>query len=189
METPAETLTDGTLELRRWRVTQQAEQAALVIGSLEHLGAWLIWATNGYTAQDSAEYLTRAEKNWADGESYDYAIFDGDELAGGCGLMKRDGGMEIGYWLSQGCTGRGLMTRTVTLLVAEAFRRGAGYVEIKHDELNVRSGAVPRRLGFTYLRKEPGPETEAPAGAPADAPVATRAPATSGVYCVWRIEP
>lgn len=172
MDTPAETLTDGVVSLRRWRATQRDEQLALIAGSREHLGAWMIWATNGYDADDSAEYLERAERQWEDGESFDYAIYASEELAGGCGLMWREGGREIGYWLGRGFTGRGLMTRSVTLLVAEAFARGAGYVEIKHDELNVRSGAVPARLGFSKVGEEP-----------AEKPLA---PACGGTNHVWR---
>ncbi len=172
MDTPAETLSDDVVTLRRWRRSQRDEQLALITGSLEHIGAFMIWATNGYSAQDSADYLERAERQWDERETFDYAIFAGDELAGGCGLMRRDGGREIGYWLGRSFVGRGLMTRAVTLLVAEAFRRGAGYVEIKHDELNVRSGAVPARLGFTLVRKE---TVEGPL-----------APACSGTNHVWR---
>jgi RimJ/RimL family protein N-acetyltransferase len=172
MDTPAETLTDGVVSLRRWRVTQRDEQLALITGSLEHIGAWMIWATNGYSAEDSAEYLERTERQWDEGETFDYAIYSEGELAGGCGLMRRDGGREIGYWLGRAFTGRGLMTRAVTLLVAEAFARGAGYVEIKHDELNVRSGAVPARLGFTKVGQEP-----------AEKPLA---PACGGTNHVWR---
>lgn len=172
METPAETLTDGVVSLRRWRTSQCDEQLALITGSLEHIGAWMIWATHGYDADDSAEYLARTERQWDEGETFDYAIYSAGELAGGCGLMRRPGGREIGYWLGSAFTGRGLVTRAVTLLTAEAFRRGAGYVEIKHDELNVRSGAVPARLGFTLVRKE---IVEGPL-----------APACSGTNHVWR---
>lgn len=172
MDTPAETLTDGVVSLRRWREPQRDELTEVVAGSLAHLGAWLIWATHGHTAETSAEFLARTVKKWADGEAFDYAIYASDELVGGCGIMQRDGGVEIGYWLALGATGRGLMTRSVTLLIGEAFRQGAGYVEIKHDELNVRSGAVPARLGFTLVRKES--EGEA------------LAPACSGTNHVWR---
>jgi len=172
MDTPAETLTDGIVSLRRWREAQRDELTEVVAGSIEHIGAWMIWATNGYTAETSAEFLARTTKQWADGETFDFAIYFSGELVGGCGIMQRAGGVEIGYWLALGATGRGLMTRAVTLLVAEAFARGAGYVEIKHDELNVRSGAVPARLGFTKVGQEP-----------AEKPLA---PACGGTNHVWR---
>lgn len=173
MEPPAETYRDGDLVLTRWHPGQRAVLTAAVSGSLAHLGPWLIWATSGYTDDDSAEFLRLTAQRWDSGEAYEYALTLGTELAGGIGVMTRDGGVEIGYWLAAGFTGRGLMTRAVTLLTEEAFRLGAGYVEIKHDELNVRSGAVPARLGFTRVRAEP-----------AEKPLA---PSCAGTNHVWRL--
>ncbi|MFJ7217355.1 N-acetyltransferase [Amycolatopsis sp. NPDC098790] len=59
--------------------------------------------------------------------------------------------------------------------VAGSLAGGAGYVEIKHDEANVRSGAVPARLGFSFAGKEPRREGVLP-------------PACAGTHHVWRSE-
>lgn len=173
METPAETYRDGDLTLTRWHPGDRTVLTAAVSGSLAHLSPFLIWATNGYTDDDSAEFLRRTANSWESGEAYEYALRLGSAVAGGIGVMRRDGGVEIGYWLALGFVGRGLMTRAVTLLTEEAFRLGAGYVEIKHDERNVRSGAVPARLGFTKVRTEP-----------AEKPLA---PSCTGTNHVWRL--
>jgi len=176
METPAETLTDGEIVVRRWQPGQLAVLHRTVSDAQEHLGRWLIWAADGYRREDAAEFLENTAKNWASGDTYDYAIFAPDgELAGGCGLMTRigQGGLEIGYWLSPAYTGRGIMTRTVRLVTAEAFRVGAERVEILHDELNAASGAVPARLGFTMIERRP-----------ADPPWTA---ACGGVNVVWRL--
>jgi RimJ/RimL family protein N-acetyltransferase len=175
METPAETYRDGDLTLTRWHPGDRELLTELVSGSLEQLGPWLIWATGGYTSDDSSEFLRLTAKRWESDEAYEYAISEDGEVAGGVGVMTRDGGVEIGYWLARGWTGRGLMTRSVVLLTAEAFRLGAGYVEIQHDELNVRSGAVPARLGFTKVRE-----------VAAEKPLA---PSCAGTNHVWRLEP
>ncbi|WIX97967.1 GNAT family N-acetyltransferase [Amycolatopsis mongoliensis] len=169
-----ETYTADGFTLARWTSADGPELAAAVAGSLEHLGAWLIWAAGGYSADDAEEFLRRTAKHWESGEAHDFAIRVGDAVAGGIGVMAREGGVEIGYWLSRDFTGRGLMTRAAALLTAEAFRLGAGYVEIKHDELNVRSGAVPERLGFVKVREE---QAEKPL-----------APACGGTDHVWRKE-
>jgi|1185.fasta_scaffold100830_2 ribosomal-protein-serine acetyltransferase len=174
METPAETYARDEFSLTRWQTADGPELTATVGGSLDHLGTWLVWATDGYTAEDGAEFLRRTRKQWETGETHDFAIRVGGSLAGAVGLMAREGGVEIGYWLVRDHTGRGLMTRAVRLLTEEAFRLGAGYVEIKHDERNVRSGAVPARLGFTEAGVEP---MEAP-----------WAPSCCGTYRVWRKE-
>ena len=75
--------------------------------------------------------------------------------AGSFGLMipatKAPDTLEIGYWLGATATGRGLATRAAGLLTKVAFEMGASHVQIRHDKDNVRSGAIPRRLGFEYL--------------------------------------
>ncbi|MEC3976618.1 GNAT family N-acetyltransferase [Amycolatopsis sp. H20-H5] len=177
METPAETLTDGEVVLRRWRLDDHEQQARVVGDAAAHLGAWMNWAMNGYGERESREYLERTTRSWDSGEIFDFAISTtGGELAGGCGLTPRTGGgLEIGYWLHPDYTGRGLVTRAARLLTAEALRVGAAHVEIRHDELNVRSAAVPRRLGYTLIsRNEP--------------PVLPLAPACGGVDHLWRLE-
>ena len=172
-ETPAETLTRDEFELTRWRASEGAELRAAVAGSGSHLADWMFWAVDGYADEDAAAFLRLTNENWETGRAYEYAIRVGGALAGGIGVMTREGGVEIGYWLARDFTGRGLITRAAGLVTEDAFRRGAGYVEIKHDELNVRSGAIPARLGFTVAGKE---------SADAD-----RAPKCTGTKVVWRL--
>lgn len=174
MEPPAETLADDVIQLRRWQPEDLRELADVAGDSAEHLGAWLIWATNGYGEPEAAEFLKLTAQNWADGKNYDYAIRTNGDLVGGTGLIRHPDRMEIGYWLSRRHTGRGLVTRAARLLTAEAFRLGAPEVEIKHDRLNTASGAVPARLGFVPAGDEPG-----------EPPLA---PACSGVNEIWRLK-
>ena len=85
-----------------------------------------------------------------------YAIIAGGVLVGGCGLMRRigPGGLEIGYWVHQAWTRRGLATAASAALVEAAFRLpGVDRIEIVHDELNVASAGVPRKLGFTEVAR------------------------------------
>ncbi len=65
------------------------------------------------------------------------------------------GGLEIGYWLHPDYVGRGIATLAIGMLTSEAFRIGADYVEIVHDTANVRSTGIPRRLGFTEIKRRP----------------------------------
>src|SRR6266496_1945527 len=84
----------------------------------------------------------------------------GGELAGSCGLMARvgPGGLEIGYWVHVGHIRRGLATAAAAALAAEAFTLpGIDRVEIVHDEENVASGRIPRKLGFTEIGRRPHP--------------------------------
>jgi RimJ/RimL family protein N-acetyltransferase len=66
------------------------------------------------------------------------------------------GGLEIGYWVHRAYTRRGLATAASAALVEQAFLLpGVDRVEIVHDELNVASGKIPRKLGFTEIERRP----------------------------------
>ncbi|WP_410649504.1 GNAT family N-acetyltransferase [Amycolatopsis sp. cmx-4-54] len=173
MEAPAETLADEVVTLRRWKPEQLETLAAVAGGSDAHLGAWMLWATYGYGRREAADFLENTARNWAEDRTYDFAIFAGDELVGGTGMIIHPDRIEIGYWLGRHHTGRGYVTRAARLLTAEAFRLGAPEVEIRHDEENRASGAVPARLGFTMIGDE---VTEPPL-----------APACAGVTRIWRL--
>ncbi|HVW43065.1 MAG TPA: GNAT family N-acetyltransferase [Amycolatopsis sp.] len=151
---PAQTLTDGAVRLRRWRDDDVADVHEAVSDSLDHLAPFMPWAVEGYSEADAAEFLRQAREEWRAGDAFAYAIVDAQgTVIGSCSLMRRigEGGLEIGYWLAATATGRGVATRASALLTAEAFRIGAGFVEIHHDPANVRSGLIPRRLGYTRI--------------------------------------
>jgi ribosomal-protein-serine acetyltransferase len=70
-------------------------------------------------------------------------------------------------------TRRGLATAASAALVEQAFRLpGVDRVEIVHDELNLASRGVPRKLGFTEVGRRP---------------LDFRPPAGTGVGVVWRL--
>jgi len=143
--------------LRRFRAEDVDALFGAVTESLEHLRPWMPWAAD-YSRASAEEYLAGSIKGWDEGTEYNYAILTGDALAGGIGLMTRcgPGGLEIGYWVHRAYTGRGLATAATAALVEEAFGLpGVDWVEIVHDELNVASGQIPRKLGFTEVERRP----------------------------------
>jgi ribosomal-protein-serine acetyltransferase len=171
---PDEVISRGAVTLRRYRPDDVEAVFGAVTESLDHLRPWAPWAAN-YTRQSAAEFLAKSTRDWADGTEYNYAIITGGALAGGCGLMARigPGGLEIGYWVHRAYTRRGLATAASAALVEQAFRLpGVDRVEIVHDELNVASGGVPRKLGFTEVGRRP---LELPS------------PEGTGVGVVWRL--
>jgi ribosomal-protein-serine acetyltransferase len=172
--TPDEVVEHAPVTLRRLREDDLDAVFQAVTESLDHLRPWMPWAAT-YTRQSAAEFLAKAERDWADGTEYNYAIITDGALAGSCGLMARIGvgGLEIGYWVRRAYTRRGLATAASAALVEQAFRLpGVNRVEIVHDELNVASGGVPRKLGFTKVGRRP-----------LDAPP----PDGTGVGVVWRL--
>jgi len=171
---PDEVIEHGQVTLRRFREDDLDAVFQAVTESLDHLRPWMPWAA-GYTRQSAAGYLAKSAQDWADGHEYNYAIRTDGALAGSCGLMARigPGGLEIGYWVHQAYTRRGLATAASAALVEQAFRLpGVDRVEIVHDELNVASAGVPRKLGFTEVGRRS---------------LDFAPPAGTGVGVVWRL--
>ncbi len=176
MERPREIIARGPVTLRRWRTADADKLYLAVTESLDHLRPWMPWAAEGYQLASAAEFLRQSEQDWESGDAFNYAIIvpggevaggevageevPGGELAGSCGLMARigPGGLEIGYWVHVGHIRRGLATAAAAALAAEAFTLpGIDRVEIVHDEENVASGRIPRKLGFTEIGRRPHP--------------------------------
>jgi ribosomal-protein-serine acetyltransferase len=165
------------LELRMWTRDDLPALHDAIVSSVEHLRPWMPWiALEPQTIEQRAELIARWRQEWLDGGDVPLGIFVDGEVAGAGGLHRRRGPgvLEIGYWLRPRFVGRGLASGTARLLTEAAFAvPGIEAVEIHHDKANVRSGAVPRRLGFTLLSEEPD-EIEAPGEV--------------GIDCTWRLE-
>lgn len=154
---PPELIDAGPVQLRRWRITDLDAACDAVFSSLDHLRPWMPWAVDVSRASQ-AEFLAESERHWESGAAYNYAMLADGEVAGSTGLMARigPGGLEIGYWVRQEYTRRGLATAAAAALVRQAFALpGIDRVQIVHDELNVASGGVPRKLGFTKIEHRP----------------------------------
>jgi ribosomal-protein-serine acetyltransferase len=161
---PDEVIEQGEVTLRRHRPADLDALLQAVADSGDHLRPWMPWAVN-YDRESAARFLAKTAQDWDEGTAYNYAIITDGVLAGGCSLMARigPGGLEIGYWVHQAYARRGLATTASAALIEQAFRLpGVARVEIVHDELNVASGGIPRKLGFTEVGRQaidpPSPE-------------------------------
>ncbi len=164
---PPETIPAGPLVLRRARPEHAGVIAVAVGESLDHLRPWMPWATlEAADKQMQQARIAEAMEMWEAGTDYIYSVFiaDNGALAGSIGLHRRvgDGGIEIGYWIAVGETGRGYATTAARALtpVAGALP-GVERVEIHCDEANTASAAIPRKLGYRLDRME-AHEPEAP---------------------------
>jgi ribosomal-protein-serine acetyltransferase len=154
---PAEVISHGEVILRRHHPDDLDAVLLAVTESRDHLRPWMPWA-QGYSRASAQEFLAKAARDWDEGTAYNYAITSGGAIAGGCSLMARigPGGLEIGYWMHQAYTRRGLATAAAAALTEQAFRLpGVQRVEIVHDELNIASGKIPAKLGFTEVTRRP----------------------------------
>jgi len=150
---PPETLEAPPGLLRRWRPADLDELYQASCDSHDHLRPWMSWAEIISRAGTSS-FLAESDVNWENGSEFSYAITADGRVAGSVALMARQepGALEIGYWVHHAYTCRGLATAATRALTQAAFGLpGTMYVEIVHDELNVVSEAIPRKLGFTRI--------------------------------------
>jgi RimJ/RimL family protein N-acetyltransferase len=143
--------------LRRYRLEDIDSLYAAVEESRDHLRAFMPWADESRAQFET--FVADAVEQWKSGADRNFLIVDPstDEALGGCGLHARVGpeALEIGYWLRAGATGRGVITAAAGALTDAALAvDGVTRVEIHCDQANVRSAAVPRRLGYRLDRIE-----------------------------------
>ena len=163
------------LVVRPWRPEEVPLLHEAVLDSLDHLRPWMPWI--------AAEPLSLAERmalveSWARqhelGERV-FGMFVGGVAVGSCGLHPRigPGGVEIGYWVRAGHTGRGYATGAARMLTDLVFGDEAiERIEIHHDVANIASGRVPAKLGYRYVGDVTRP---------------VQAPSETGVQSVWRV--
>lgn len=164
---PPEEIDAGPIVLRRYRPSDLDELAAVIEASRDHLAKWLPWAATADGAS-LADFIERSGRAWDDRTTFNYAMREpGGEVVGGIGLHPRVGprALEIGYWVRADRINRGYASAAAGALTAAALALpDVDRVEIHCDEANVRSAAVPRKIGFRLDRIEPD-EITAPAEA------------------------
>lgn len=142
------------LVIRCWDPDDARLMKDAVDSSLDHLRPWMPWAeAEPSPLEQKRQLLARFAEDFARGDDAVYGIFEPDErrVVGSTGLHPRlDGNArEIGYWVRADATGRGLAGESAAALTRVAFEvDGVDRMEIHCDPANVRSAAIPRRLGY-----------------------------------------
>lgn len=142
------------LLLRCWSPEDAAALKEAIDSSVEHLRPWMPWIqAEPQTLEDKVQLLRTFRGRFDLGQDFVYGVFDreGTAVVGGTGLHKRVAGeaYEIGYWIRASEAGRGYATELSAALTRVAFELcGVDRVEIHGEPDNVRSLAVPRKLGY-----------------------------------------
>jgi len=144
---------DEETELRIYEERHAQEVAELVNQNRAYLRQWLPWIDNSRTIEDSRAFIRSSLQQFAQNEGFQAGICYRDKLVGGIGYQSIDWinrKVEIGYWLGESFQRKGLMTNACRTLIAYAFTEiGLNKVEIRCATENIRSCAIPKRLGFT----------------------------------------
>lgn len=133
-----------------------AALAVAIAESLGQLSPWMPWAQQAPSFEDSEAVARRLCADFIARRDLTYQIYDrapeGRRLLGGTGLHRMDWEVrrfEIGYWIRSSAQGQGYVSEAVMALTRMAFEQlRARRVEIRMDDVNLRSRAVAERCGF-----------------------------------------
>ena len=113
---------------------------------------WLPWLDFTRELADTKAYIEGCIKGHKENSSLSLVILFNNEIVGIAGFNTINPSNKIGtigYWLSEGAQGHGIMTKTVKALLQYAFETLKLHkVEIRVAEANHKSHAIPERLGF-----------------------------------------
>lgn len=141
-----------TLHLSLLEMRDAEALFALVDRNRTYIGEWLKFPSLTLTADDSKAFIERTRLSYAKEDGYWLGIWEGSQLVGSIGYLYIDQDnrkTEIGYWLGQEFEGRGIITRAVQVLIDYAFSNlSLNKIEIGAASSNLRSRAIPERLGF-----------------------------------------
>ncbi|CAM5789601.1 MULTISPECIES: GNAT family N-acetyltransferase [Brevibacillus] len=125
-----------------------------ITASLEELKPVMPFAHHEQTEQDVEISIRKSHLDFLKREDLRLLVFhkeSGDFIASS-GLHRINWAIpkfEIGYWIDTRFSGNGYMTEAVQGITAFAFEElKARRVEIRCDPQNVKSRAIPERLGF-----------------------------------------
>lgn len=119
----------------------------------EYFNQWLPWVDLTKSSDDTAKFIQLCIDGFIKKESLDLGIMYEGKWVGSVGLhtiSARHQFGEIGYWLAKDMQGKGIMTQCVKALINYGFESlNLHRIEIHCASINVKSAAVPERLGFT----------------------------------------
>ena len=146
------TLEDG-LELRLLEHHHAQLLFDLTVANREHLRPFMPWVAKLHAVSQTEAFIKMGLEQFARHDGFQAGIFVRGKLVGMTGLhyIRWDTERtEFGYWLAEDAQGQGIATRTVKGLCDYCFGElGLGRAEIRCAPQNLRSRAVPERLGFT----------------------------------------
>jgi RimJ/RimL family protein N-acetyltransferase len=124
--------------------------------SIERVGRWMGWLTKAYSPSDSTDWAKAAGADWGHGSRYEFVIIDTlcGEICGCCGLNRinqEDLVCNLGYWVRESKTRRGIATAAARLLMSFGLQvLGLQRIEVVVADGNTSSRGVAEKLGAHY---------------------------------------
>jgi ribosomal-protein-serine acetyltransferase len=142
---------DG-LQLKSLELRESEEMLLLVNANRAYLRKWLPWLDMTTNIDEMIAFVESAMRQHTSGLGFQAGIWQGNEIVGIIGYHHLEWANRstcMGYWIGERYQGRGIMTKACRSLVEYAFEEWhLNRIEIRCAEGNVKSRAIPERLGF-----------------------------------------
>ncbi len=143
---------DEKSELRLLEEQHAPELWKLTDQNRTYLRQWLPWLDHINSLNDTLAFIKKSQEQFANNNGFQAGIGLENSIVGVVGYHEMDWEnrtTSIGYWIAAACQGRGLATNACRILVNHAFTElKLNRVEIACATDNIKSQAIPRRLGF-----------------------------------------
>lgn len=149
-------VSDGTVLLRPFRLEDAQETYDAVRESLTDLKPWMSWAYDGYSLNDTREFIRLTRARWQESTLFAFAITDARNglILGGCSLSHIHPVYHLcnlGYWVRSSRHGNGIAGRATRIAARYAFEKaGLVRVEIVIAPENQASRRVAEKVGAHY---------------------------------------
>lgn len=149
-------ITDGAIGLRPFRLEDATQLYQAVRESLPELKPWMSWAHDGYSLQESKEFIRITRARWDERTLFAFAMIDAanGSVLGGCSLSHLHPVYHLcnlGYWVRTSRRGDGIAGRATKLAARFAFEQiGLIRVEIVMAADNRASRRVAEKVGAHY---------------------------------------
>jgi ribosomal-protein-serine acetyltransferase len=145
---------DDNIRLERPAPHHAEEALTVVRENLEHLKPWMPWAVDDYSLDHAKTWIRKSMESEEKDGTFGLVIFFNDKMIGGIGIHNLDSThrrAELGYWIDHRFQGKGIVMKCCKALIDHCFEKmGLNRVQINCNIENVRSRAIPERLGFTF---------------------------------------
>ncbi|TFG77281.1 MAG: N-acetyltransferase [Thermodesulfobacteriales bacterium] len=124
----------------------------LIEDNREYLKEWLPWLDNNRYFQNTIDFIKISQIQYERNETVQFALMYKGKVAGVVGYHRIDWlnrSTSIGYWLGEQYQGKGLIAKSCSKVLDYSFgRMGLNRIEIRCATENLKSRAIPKRLGF-----------------------------------------
>ncbi len=142
------------IRLERLKISMKEIVFSTIESDRLYLQEWLPFVASTRHVSDTEKFIAGLNTVAANHKEMIFSIWYKEEFAGLVGFKDTDHynqKTEIGYWLAKKMQGKGIMSLSVKKLINYAFQKQKiNRIQIKVAEGNVKSEAIPIRLGFIF---------------------------------------